>query len=222
MTPSRSIVGFGILCGILLLVAAGVATAQSGSGASIGAVEYLEGDVRINGKDADFGYKVQIGDWVQTGPDSAVDIVFDRANIFRLGQNTVAQLEIGTNRQEVDLKFGSFVAVFDRVRTLTGHGTFDVRTSTVVGGVRGTAFFFRVLDSDTTYMCTCNGALELTPSGSHDSFLNSAVEHSAYYFRSDGDEVTYEPATLEYHNSSTLDEVGAGADLSIPWGTLGE
>ena len=107
---------------------------------SLGVVEFLEGDVRINGEPVDFGYRVQLGDWVQTGPGSSVDIVFDRANVFRLGENTVAQLDIGSSRQQVDLKFGTFAAVFDRVRTLSGRGTFDLRTPTVVGGVRGTSF----------------------------------------------------------------------------------
>ena len=199
-----------------------VTTAQSGSGASIGVVEYLEGDVRINGKDADFGYSVQVGDWVQTGPNSAVDIVFDRANIFRLGQNTVAQLEIGTTRQEVDLKFGSFVAVFDRVRTLTGRGSFDVRTPTVVGGVRGTAFFFRVLDSETTYMCTCNGTLELTPGDLRRVVPELRGGTQCILLPVRRRRSIYEPATLEFHTSATLDEVAAGASLTIPWGSLEE
>lgn len=207
---------------VVLLVMGLPATlvAQVAGQRGTGVVEFLDGDVMINGAPADFGQAVEFGDWVQTGPDSSVDIVFDRVNIFRLGENTVAAIEIGTSRQSVDLKFGSLAAVFDRLRTLSGRGTFDVRTPAMAGGVRGTSFFFRVLDSETTYACTCNGTLELEAHGSGEAFLDSAVEHSAHYFRESGGTVSVETAPLAYHNSQSLDEVADVINVTIPWGSL--
>lgn len=187
---------------------------------SLGRVEYAEGDVRINGVEAVLGQSVQVGDWVQTGARGAVDIVFDRANVFRLGSNTVAVLNLSETRQDVDLKFGTMAAVFDRVRTLSGRGTFDIRTPTGVGGVRGTSFFFRVLDSDTTYVCTCNGTLELSPFG-RDSFLESAAQHSAYYFRQNDDgSVAVERAGEEFHDNESLNRLADSVGVTIPWGEL--
>ncbi|MFP4378055.1 MAG: FecR domain-containing protein, partial [Spirochaetales bacterium] len=157
----------------LLILIPVVAIAQSGPG--IGRVEFVDGDVRINGELATFGHEVGLGDWVETGPNSTIEIVFDRGNIFELGPNTVAKLDLGEARQQVDLKFGTLSAVFERVRTLSGRGTFDVRTSTAVAGVRGTTFFLRVIDGETTYVCTCNGSLELMP-GNGNPFVETAAE----------------------------------------------
>jgi len=200
----------------------GPAVAQSSGQRGIGTVEFIDGDVTINGVFADFGQVVESGDWVQTGPNSAVDIVFDRANIFRLGENTVATIEIGTARQSVNLKFGSLSAVFDRLRTLTGNGTFDVRTPTVAGGVRGTTFYFRVLDQETTYVCSCNGTLDLDAHGPGESFLNSAVQHSARYFRRDDESVVVEIAPPIYHSDESLNAVADQIGVTIPWGSMPE
>ncbi|MFW5688922.1 MAG: FecR family protein [Spirochaetota bacterium] len=203
---------------VALLLVAAAATAQVGPG--VGRVEFLQGDVRINGRAADFGQQVALGDWVQTGPRGSVEIVFERANVFRLGSNTVAVLNIGQSRQEVDLKHGSMAAVFERVRTLAGRGTFDIQTPTGVGGVRGTSFFLRVVDGDTTYVCTCNGTLELSPFG-RDSFLESAAQHSAYYFRrADDGSVAVERAGEEFHDSDSLNRLAERIDVTIPWGEL--
>lgn len=190
--------------------------------AGLGTVEYLEGEVRINGVQADFGDTVAFGDRVLTGPDGFVDIVFDRSNVFRLGSNTVAVIEIGAARQNVDLQFGSFAAVFNRLRTLTGTSTFGVETQTVVGGVRGTSFFFRVLDRDTTYVCTCNGSLALDPADEANSFIDSAVEHSAHYFRNIDGEIVRESAPETFHSNESLNEVAGRIGAEIPWGSMPE
>lgn len=214
--PARGLV-LAALLAILLPVLIG---AQQSDG--LGTVDYLEGDVRINGVLADFGDTVAFGDRVQTGPDGSIDIVFDRNNIFRLGSNTVAVIEIGATRQKVDLQFGTVSAVFNRLRTLAGDGTFGVTTQTVAGGVRGTSFFFRVLDRDTTYVCVCNGALELDPNGDLDPFVNSAVAHSASYFRNVDGEVVVETAAELFHSSESLNVVADRIDATIPWGSVPE
>jgi len=205
---------------VILLLAGMVATVGAQTGSGLGTIEFLEGDVRVNGRPADFGLQVEDGDWIQTGPNASADVVFDRANVFRLGPNTVAQLNLDRSRQEVDLKFGSMAAVFDQVRTLSGRGTFDIRTPTSVAGVRGTSFFLRVLDRETTYVCTCNGTLELSPFG-RESFLESATRHSAYFFRqADDGSVTVERGTEAYHSTESLNRIADSIGVSIPWGEL--
>lgn len=219
--PKRLSTCSAIIIGLLVLVPFSV-PAQSSGGPALGVVEYLEGDVKINGVPGDFGDDVAFGDWVQTGPGASVDIVFDRSNVFRLGENTVAEIEIGASRQSVDLKLGSFAAVFDRLRTLSGTGTFDVRTQTVAGGVRGTSFFLRVLDRDTTYVCTCNGSLDLDPAGDGEQFTDTAVQHSAHFFRKTDDDVVVETAPEIYHSTESLNDLADVIGVRIPWGSLPE
>jgi hypothetical protein len=191
--------------------------AQSSPG--VGEVQFLDGDVRINGRQAVLGQEVSLGDWVETGTDSSVDIVFDGRNIFRLGESTVAVLNLGESRQQVDLRFGTFSAVFDRVRTLSGRGTFDIQSQTTVAGVRGTSFFMRVVDRATTYVCTCNGILEITPTNAN-PFIESAAEHSAYFFRQTEGTVAIESAEELYHDNESLNALAASIGVEIPWGEL--
>jgi hypothetical protein len=220
--PARRARVVTLLAVLMVTIIPGALVAQTSGRGGLGVVEFLDGDVKINGVPADFGQVVEYGDWAQTGPDSSVDIVFDGANVFRLGENTVASIEIGTARQSVDLKHGSFAAVFDRLRTLSGRGTFDVRTPTVVGGVRGTSFFVRVVDSATTYVCTCNGTLELDALGSDGSFLETAAAHSAHYFRETDGTVDVEAAPMSFHSSDSLNKVADIIDVTVPWGSLPE
>jgi hypothetical protein len=206
----------GVAVAILMIAIATGLFAQSSR--SRGVVEFVDGDVHINGMPADFGQAVEMGDFVQTGPASYVDIVFDRTNIFRLGENTVAVLELGSTRQEVDLKFGTFAAVFDRIVTLGTDG-FNVRTPTTVAGVRGTSFFIRVIDSSTTYQCTCNGSVHIRPEG-NEEFVETAAEHSAYYITRTGSGVTVKSAAQLFHDNESLDELAAEVGVTIPWGSI--
>jgi hypothetical protein len=217
-TGKSAVIRTGVIVTFLLTIVTGLASAQNEPG--LGVVQYLEGDVRINGVPADFGDRVAFGDRLQTGPDGYVDIVFDRSNIFRLGSNTVAVIKIGASRQSVDLQFGTFSAVFSRLRTLTGHDTFTVRAPTVAGGVRGTSFFFRVLDRNTTYVCSCNGSLELDDLGPTGPFVDSAVSHSARYFRNVDGEIVTERADEIFHSSESLNEIADVIGLEIPWGSV--
>ena len=174
--------------------------------------------MHINGAQADFGQAVYAGDFVQTGPASYVDIVFDRVNIFRLGANTVAILDIGAARQEVELKFGTMAAVFDRLSVATG---FSVRTPTTTAGVRGTAFFLRVIDNSTVYQCTCNGSVHLHADG-NEEFVETAAEHSAYYFTESDNVVSVRSAGELYHTNDGLNELAAVISVTIPWGSISE
>ena len=213
---NRSTLSRWTLAVLMVVVLSGAALAQTAA-PSRGVVEYLEGDVHINGVPAEFGQQVYMGDWVQTGRSSYVDVVFDRLNIFRLGENTVATLELGTARQEVDLKFGTFAAVLSRVAA--AGGGFNVRTPTTVAGVRGTSFFVRVIDSSTTYQCTCNGSVHLHPEDG-DEFVETAAEHSAYLFTESEGVVSVRSAAELYHSSSSLDELAAEIGVTIPWGRV--
>lgn len=206
------------ICLAVVVVAA--ATAQTTTDFPVGVVEYLEGRVTVNGVVADFGQEVPLGAWVQCGPNAYVDIVFDQHNVFRLGENTVAEISLGREKQEVDLRFGTLAAVFDRVRRLAGDDSFRVRTPTAIGGVRGTSFFFKVVDANETYVCTCNGTVDWADAHGDDPFTVSAPSHEAYTFRSTSDGVVVEQGTLLYHNSDTMDEVADVVGTSIPWGTI--
>lgn len=208
-----------VFVGLLLGVAV-PAAAQTGSSRLVGIVEFVQGDVSIDGRPADFGQEVPLGAWVQCGPSSRVDIVFDSVNVFRLGENTVAEINIGRERQDISLRFGTLAAVFDRVRKIGGQEAIRVRTPTAVGAVRGTAFFYKVINSTETYVCTCNGTIEWDDTHGDHPFTVSAPNHEAYLFTDTGDGIAVTQSELLYHSSDALDDVAAVVDITVPWGSL--
>ena len=183
----------------------------------------FKAEVLVNGAAADFGHMIELGDRVQTGPGASVEIVFDRQNIFRLGENTVAILNVDENIRSVEVRTGIFNAVFDRLRAIGGQDAprFSLRTPTVVGGVRGTSFYTRVIDDDTTYVCVCNGSVEAE--GVDDNRVKTtiaAAEHEAYMFRRNGDVVTMENADVIYHANEDMDYLADKIEVAIPWGVI--
>ena len=202
---------------ILALPAAGLSVRAEGI------VEYLEGDVTINGKAADFGQVVPIGARVQTGPNAQVEISFARRNVFTLGANTVAILNINGVVRDVNLRRGTFAAVLDSLSSI-GSGDsaqFRLRTPTAVGGVRGTSFFANVLDGNNTYICVCNGEVEMRDSKGGNVNSIAAPEHDAYIFNRDNSgNISMRSTEVIYHDNDDLDKLADSIDVVVPWGRI--
>lgn len=182
-------------------------------------IEYIEGDVTVDGIPAEIGDDVESGQIVATGPGSAADIVFGRRNLLRLEESTTIAFKQDTEGLVVD--DGTVAAVFDRLHAI-GIGpedTFRVETPTAVAGVRGTTFFIKVEDADSTYVCTCQGVLEFDPTANRPNLRIAAANHSASRFTRTADGgVTWEEAPEIYHTSESLNEAADTIGVTIPWG----
>lgn len=180
-----------------------------------GNIDFFEGDVSINDKPAEFGLKVINGDIVETGEDSFCEIIFNRGNIFRMESDTI--ITINWSESSLELKKGSIGAVFDKLSKVIGiNNNFKIITPTAVAGIRGTAFYIRVENDQNTYICTCNGSLELYIDGS-ESFISSSEHHKAFKFTKSGTDVLVESAPMIYHNDSAMKEIAGSIDVTIPW-----
>lgn len=182
-----------------------------------GVVEYVEGTVTVNGKPADFGQSIAQGDRVETGANSQVQIVFNQKNIFQLQQNTIAVIDMGEAVKRIELKTGTFAAVFSDLAVLAGTRRVDVQTPTVVGSVRGTSFFVRVLDPTDTYICICQGVVqENDPSGGNAARV-AAEHHTAYTYSGSGADISVKSAAMLYHNDADMDALAKRVGYTIPW-----
>lgn len=185
-----------------------------------GRIEYLEGDVSVNGSTVDIGAGVETGDVVTTGAASVAEIVFGGRNVFRLEPDTRAEIAFLEQRQEVSLEAGAFSAVFEDLVTL-GDGesdSFRLRTNTAIAGVRGTTFYVKIEDPDSTFICTCHGTLSIDPFGDPSPFSVTNYGHEAYRFRRDNGDVVVEPEIDLYHSSDDLNRLADRIDVTIPWG----
>jgi hypothetical protein len=199
----------------LLVLSVGAAFGQS---SATGQIEYLEGDVEVNGAFVDIGTQVEVGDIVRTGSDGFAEVVFNRRNIFRIGPDTRATLRLTGSRPSIDLDRGSVTAVFERLQRIGGNNpSFEIRTPTAVGGVRGTSFFVKVEGPNSTYVCACNGTLQVPLQGS--TSLNiTGTHHRAYRFvKNERGEADVSTAALEHHGDEDLESLAEKIDHEIPW-----
>jgi hypothetical protein len=80
-----------------------------------------------------------------------------------------------------------------------------VETPTVLAGVRGTVFFFKVYDEDNVYMCDCNGKIELFDADSGESLqLVRSHYHTAFDLNRERGAVSVKRTRLRYHEDNDI------------------
>jgi ferric-dicitrate binding protein FerR (iron transport regulator) len=180
-----------------------------------GSIVYLEGEVTLDGGPCAIGQAVETGATMRTGPASACEIVFGTGNVMRLREKTTAVFDLEPSTLGVRMPTGSLAAVFNKVKAL--GGSFRVTTSAAVAGVRGTAFFVQVEDESRTYVCACNGAVDVASKGARNATLASTNHDARRFTFTDGSTVV-EKAGLLYHDNALMDSVAARIGATIPWG----
>lgn len=143
----------------------------------------VEGDVRVNGQQADLGTRIGVNDQVETGPGAQAIFVVGQ-DAFLLRGNSQLQLS-GKAKFAQRLKqqqaetapvdysrrpaaAGQSEAVVEAFRLITG-GVLTVfgktghqaSTSTASVGIRGTGVYFES-EPDRSYVCTCYGTTDIS------------------------------------------------------------
>jgi hypothetical protein len=193
-------------------------TTPPASVAESGILTYLEGDVLVNNNPAEIGDLIESSDTIATGTASYCEIVFDQSNIFRMDENTITQ--INWNQSDIQLQKGSISAVLTKLdKFLNKEKDFTFTTPTVAAGVRGTVFFMKVEDDNNSYLCICNGKLNVEASGTEQEIASQ--HHKAYRFTRKGDKVETTSAPLLYHDDEKMDSVASSIDYIVPWDKTG-
>jgi hypothetical protein len=193
-------------------------TEAAGKAPLEGEIAYLEGDVTLDGKDAQIGQAVHRGATVRTGPASVCEITWGGQNIIQVQEKTLAVLDVGSLTPGVRLQTGSVAAVLNKVDAISRNGTFRVKTPSAVAGVRGTVFFVKVEDATSSYICACFGTLAVTPTLGEQVEL-SATNHVARRFTRVGLSTRVTPAGLLYHDSTSQSNLAKKIGYTVPWGS---
>lgn len=214
-----------IIVTLVVLVAAGFlyaegekeTTAPAVTGFTEGEITYLEGEVTVDNREAQFGMAVQSGSIVETGVDASCDIVFGEKNILRIYEDTL--MEIDFSAGNANMRTGSVGAVFNKLSAVvTEDGSrFTVASPDAVGGVRGTAFFIKVEKPGSTYLCTCYGTMALQDPRGDNRKSVEAYNHEAYRYTTTAATVSTESAPLLYHDDESMEELAAQIGVQIPW-----
>ena len=209
---------------VILVIIAGAAVSFAQSEAdfhneSIAVLSYMEGDVRVEGRPASLGQRVPFGAMVQCGADALAEISFGNRNIMRVEENTVVQIEIGRDVHRASLQTGRVASV---VEGLAGLGDrrrsrFFFFFSASVAGVRGTAFFAAVEGPNASYICTCNGELDMETVDGQRETVQAARHIARRFVGVAGGGVEIEEAPLLYHSDEDMDSLAAKVGYTIPW-----
>jgi hypothetical protein len=202
------------LAAILALAFAGQAGAQA---VKTGQVAFLDGDVTVDGKEAQVGQTIRRGATIQTGPASVCEITWGSENIVQIQEKTLAILDVGSFTPGVRLERGSVAAVMNRVDAVSRRGTFRVKTPSASAGVRGTVFFVKVEDKSNTYVCACYGAVDVTLTLGAQTELE-ANRHMARRFTRAGLASRSVAAGLLYHDDQSMGALAQKIGYTVPWG----
>ena len=183
-----------------------------------GSVIGLEGTVLINGNPVQVGEKVADGSVLQTDKDGYCEITFMGSNIIKIFDDTI--MRISFSEAMVNVERGTAAAVLRNIKTLLKKedDLFHIESGNVVAGVRGTSFFIKREDNQTTYFCLCNGALDISDPQGRIEIPLRATHHSAIRLREDQDgEISMSRATMEYHTDRDMEELAGKVGLKMDW-----
>jgi hypothetical protein len=196
------------ICAAVGLVAQGIAVKAN--------VQYLDGSVKIDGVAAELGQALGTRFSVETGPNSACDVVFGGRNVFRVGQNAYVTVDFAKRAPEFSLRRGGLTSVLKKLDLIAGQDSFRVRTSTAVAGVRGTSFCVWA-DESSTYVCACNGSVRtIDARGDYEQSLRSAHHTARIYSVAKGATNVAEAGVL-HHDDALVQTVAAEIGVTIDW-----
>lgn len=142
-------------------------------------VEYFDGEVWIaRGEEEfipEFGEQVNPGDLIATGEDGIAVIRLNERAQVKLRQNTELWIDSIAEKTSVTLESGGVFARVVKTAVSLARGTsqFEVRTPSVVAGVRGTEFFVAygrtVEEEPDLWLCVNEGSVEVELPGTGQS-----------------------------------------------------
>ena len=188
-----------------------------------GKIAGFTGTVTVNGKPAVVDQQLNGGAVIETVGDSTCDINFLQKNEIRLLGDTKLVFSDALGNKKVRLDTGAIANVFNALaRNPKDADPFTVETRASVVAVRGTVFFVKSLNISNTYICACNGSIEVTPPGIKEPQPLSSEHHKAILVTKDGNKSTSNPAELLYHDDKLMQSVADQVGYTIPWPSGGE
>ena len=181
----------------------------------------LEGDVRVNGRQADLDTRIAGGDVVSTQRDSEVVFAVG-SDSFILRSNSEMEIEGGGFFVEaLRMLTGSVLSVFGK---RSGQQSLTMNSSTATIGIRGTGVYMES-EPGLTYLCTCYGQVGLYSSADlNDSELITATHHDAPKYIADKKvrDSRIRPAPFKNHTDAELKLLEAIVGREVPFGIESE
>lgn len=162
-------------------------------------VNFLIGDVNINGGPAKSGYQIQNGDIVETGSQSYLEAHFGKQSAVRIREESKVIFNI-TDNIVLDVQNGSVLNILEK------RSRYLVKTPSAVAAIRGTIFFTNILDEHNTYFCACNGTIAIEDNNGKALNQLSSAHHMPNIYSLENGEVGIQQAGMQDHTDLEIFE----------------
>jgi hypothetical protein len=205
----------------IVLILGGLAFGQAAAvGTVLPTVTYLEGDLSIDGVAAQVGDIVPAGALLVTGGSSIAEIEFNTRNVIKLAEKTSLVFNPGNLQTGSELRQGALTLVLKKIAPGANGQAFRVRTASAVAGVRGTSFFIKVESDTRTYVCACNGDVEVLDTDGGTLQDLAASHHKAVWISSPTGTAQLADAPLLYHTDADMQQTAADIGVTINWNVI--
>jgi hypothetical protein len=159
---------------------------------------------------------VKAGDTIETAQASSCQFLIKDKNIFIIKANSKLEYNISETANDLKLVKGWFAGVTKE--KFTKSGMFTISTPTAVAGIRGTSMCIKVENERSSYMCVCNGVINLKGSSETTGENVEAAHHKAKRFKlNQAGTLSVEDAPMLYHNDDTLNSLAKKIGITINW-----
>ncbi len=182
-------------------------------------VSYFTGDVLINGEAVKAGQSLPAVFVIRTGTNSVCEIIFNDKNILHFTENCDATLDLASPLKSISLRNGGMGSVLKGLNPSKNGDAplFKIETSTAAAAVRGTTFFVQVEDETNTYICDCNGVLDMSDEAGKNTMKIESAHHKAFRFGKSEKGSYYENAGLLYHDDPGVNDLAKKIGVTIDW-----
>lgn len=160
-------------------------------------VARLEGTAQVNGRAAQVGTPVKVGDRISTGPVSQAVIVVG-ADAFLLRSQTV--IEVGGNEgvlSQLLVTTGRVLSVFAPKKPVA------IRAASASIGIRGTGAYLEI-EPKSVYFCLCYGEAVIEGPGMADKLVKTTHHEQPLVLRENGAVLSAEPGPFQNHSDAEL------------------
>jgi hypothetical protein len=180
-----------------------------------GEIQYFEGNVTVNGIQAEIGLEVMDGDVILTGPDSFVELKFGEYRVLNAEENSRLVLDAADKTFKLDI--GAIAVLQSKARWFSRRKPWLVQTPTMVAAVRGTVYYTKVESPESVYFCLCNGKIHLEDADAGGVLNLEAAHHNAVRFIRTDDGVVYQNAPMLYHTDEVIESLADTVYVPIDW-----
>ncbi|MBF9018059.1 MULTISPECIES: FecR domain-containing protein [unclassified Oceanispirochaeta] len=185
-----------------------------------GEIVNMEGDVTLAGKSTKIGDPVSDESVIQTGADGYCEIQFLDSNIIRVFEDSI--IRISFSNSTVSLDRGAAAAVLRNLSSLiqTMDDVFTIKSGTVVAGIRGTSFYVKREDADTSYFCLCNGKIHLSDGNDQFSKDLESTHHLAVRISEKNRQLEVSNAPMLYHSDKDMEDLAGVIGQKMDWNAV--